>query len=306
MKQRFPPLWTWSTALAIVVLLVWLLGSSGVIDRRLGFGANYTSFTHRLAKLRADLKLAPEDKVVVVIGSSFTAMSVDHRPYFYERHQRERGGKLHVIKLYMYGCNADRLQQMPEFFEFLVGLKPDLVCLEEHLLAIAEGEEKASVHRLISNFHLGVEAIKYQLFPSVDEEERHDLKTFEFFWKYHDEAYGADSLAVGPPPELLTRTYKANSQLNSYLEEYLPASAQLVCLAIPRPRYVEEKLMGLRKETPYLTFQQAYQDSFSMINWTYPRILPYHTFSGDDHLNAKGMARFSAWLYEQIDQQLYP
>jgi|GEM_PF-2108604 len=307
MRPKFPPLWTWGSAFSLVVILVFLIGSSTVIDLRTGFGANYESFKKRLANLKSTYLVKPEDKVVVIIGSSFTAMSIDHRPYFYERYKRERGGDLHVIKLYMFGNNAERLQKLPDFFEVLEFLHPDVVCLEEHLLAF----DKQDVGQLnstawISDFRLGVNALKNQVFPSVEEEERNEVETFEFFWKYHQESFGADSLEVTTSDSLKARSYQSNVRLNAWLNKYLSDSTQLVCLTIPRPAYIENGLTSAKADKVYEELQGAYQANFNIKYWAYQEELPYLMFSGDAHLNAQGMHLFSDWLYQQIDKYFHP
>lgn len=307
MKPKFPPLWTWGTAFSLTLVLVFLFSSSTVIDLRTGYGANYESFTKRLANVKSTYLVKPEDKVVVIVGSSFTAMSIDHRPYFYERYKRERGGDLHVIKLYMFGSNAEHLQKLPDFFEALEFLHPDIVCLEEHLLAFDE-QNVGQGNRVpwISDFRLGVNALKNRVFPSEEEEERNDIETFDFFWKYHQESYGADSLEVAASKALKARNYRSNERLNAWLNQYLSDSTQLVCLTIPRPAHIENVLTSTRADKAYQELQEAYQANFDIKYWTYQEEIPYRMFSGDPHLNAQGMRLFSDWLHQQIDKHLHP
>lgn len=309
MKHKFPPLWVWGSTLGLVVLVVLLIGSSGIIDIRNGFGANYSSFKNRLEQLRSTYEITEADKVAVIIGSSFTAMAVDHRPFFHEVYQREHGGKLHVIKLYMYGCNAQALQKLPDFFEMAGYLQPDVVCIEEHLLTIDEQQGASgnlSLPAWLSDFHLGINAIRKYVFPEADSEERHDLATFEFFWKYHEESYQADSLAVGPTPRFQVRSYSQNKQVNRWLSKYLPEDAELVCISIPRPPYVEQELTKIRQAEDFLSLKQEYQNQLGVDFWVFSDILPYAMYSGDDHLNAEGMRRYSDWLYQQIEKQFHP
>lgn len=307
MKRKFPPLWTWGIVFSLVAILVFLISSSTVIDLRSGFGANYESFAKRLAHLKSTYEVEPGDKVVVIIGSSFTAMSIDHRPYFYQRYQRERGGNLHVVKLYMFGGNAEHLQKLPDFFEALEFLHPDVVCLEEHLLAFdAQNGPHVNNPTWISDFRLGINGLKNRVFPNEEEEERNDIETFEFFWKYHQESYGADSLEVTASETLKVRSYRSNDRLNTWLNEYISDSTQLICLTIPRPAYIEDGLNSARSNSAYRELQEAYQASLGMKYWTYQEKLPYMMFSGDAHLNAKGMRLFSDWLYQQIDKHLHP
>ncbi len=309
MKHKFPPLWVWGVTLGVVLSLVLLIGRSGIIDIRYGFGANYSSFKNRLEHLSSAYEINEGDKVVVLIGSSFTAMAVDHHPFFHRKYQQQHGGNLHVIKLYMYGCNAQSWQKLPDFFEMAAALQPDILCVEEHLLAIGEKgytDGRLGLPTWISDFHLGVNAIRHYLFPKVDKEEQHDLTTFEFFWKYHEESYQADSLALGPVPNFHVRSYSHNEQVNQWFSTYLPEDTKLVCISIPRPPKVERELARIRQEEDYLRFQQQYQEQLGMDFWFFPAILPYAMYSGDDHLNTRGMRRYSDWLNEQIEKQFHP
>lgn len=309
MKRKFPPLWTWASTLGLVLTFVLVIGSSGIIDIRNGFGPNYTSFKDRLEHLPSEVEINEGDKVVVLIGSSYTAMAVDHRPFFYQMYQQQQGGVLHVIKLYMYGCNAQDLQKLPEFFEMVSYLQPDLLCVEEHLLAI-EGQQQSkgreSIPNWIGDFHLGVNAMRNYFLPQLDSAEWHHMPTFEFFWKYHDNSYQADSLSTGPSPNFQVRSYASNEQVNNWLKKYVPDHTDIVCISIPRAPYVEQELTKVRQGENYLKLRQQYQEQLDVDFWKFPDILPYAMYSGDGHLNERGMRRYSNWLSEQIEKQFHP
>ncbi len=291
MKHRFPPLWVWACTMGFVMLTVFVIGSSGIIDIRHGFGTNYGSFRSRLAHLKSTAEINEGDKVVVVIGSSFTAMAVDHRPFFYDKYQQSHGGNLHVFKLYMYGCNAEVFQRLPEFFEMAASLQPDIVCVEEHLLAINENPDTdgMSIPSWISDFNLGVNAIRSYFLPESDSTEWHDVPTFEFFWKYHDTTYHADSLEVGQKPNYQVRNYASNRRLNKWLKTYVPDNTHIVCISIPRAPHAEEKLAKLRGQEDYLSLRDKYEEQHEVDFWIFPDTLPYIMYSGDDHLNMTGM-----------------
>lgn len=307
MRQRFPPLWTWASALGLALSIVLVIGSSGIIDVRNGLGMNYDSFKSRLAHLKSTVEVNEGDKVVVVIGSSYTAMAVDHHPFFYQQYQQSHGGNLHVLKLYMYGCNAKLFQKLPDFFEMVDSLQPDLVCLEESLFVYNEDEGGAhSVPDWISDYSLGLNAIKQHFLPPPYIAHLHESSSFDFFWKYHDNTYEADSLDVGQSPDFQVRTYASNKKLNEWLKRYVPKDTPIACITIPKAPYVEQELVKLRGQEDYLAFQREYQKEHGIDFWIFPDTLPYVMYSGDDHLNMTGMRRYSNWLSKQIEKQFHP
>lgn len=309
MKRKFPPLWTWATTLGLMLSFVLLIGSSGIVDLRHGFGPSYDSFKNRLEHLQSEVEINEGDQVVVLIGSSYTAMAVDHRAFFHQTYQQRHGGVLHVIKLYMYGCNAQKLQKLPEFFDMVSYLQPDLLCLEEHLLVIDEEQQikmEGNIPTWISDFYLGINAMRNYFLPQLDRAEWHDLPTFEFFWKYHDNTYEADSLTTGPSPNFQVRSYASNERVNHRLKTYVPEHTDIVCISVPRAPYTEQVISKLRRQENYLTLRQQYEEQLGVDFWEFQDVLPYAMYSGDNHLNEVGMRRYSNWLGEQIVKHFHP
>lgn len=99
----------------------------------------------------------------------------------------------------MYGCNVEVFQRFLEFFEMVVFLQLDIVCVEEYLLVINENLDidGMSILSWISDFNLGVNVIRSYFFLELDSIEWYDVFIFEFFWKYYDIIYYVDLLEVG-------------------------------------------------------------------------------------------------------------
>lgn len=301
MKRRFPPLSVWISAAVLVTLLV--VSSAFVLDEMEGHEPFYRNFKSGLQDLELRYQVAEEDEVVIILGSSFTAMGIQHHPYFYERFWSEMGKKVHVFKIYMYECSARDLSQLPEFFEAAGRLKADIVCVEDRLLVFDEYKPGAlRFPGWLEGYNLRMEGLMKRLLLALGKEESNDPGTFEFFWKFHEDAIGADSTSMAARSYQL-RSYAQNKSVNQRLSELQAQGVELVLLQLPRPKVSTVALQSAKADLSFQELLGRYQSEVGMVHWEYPEILPYDHFS-DAHLNRVGMERYSDWLYQQIKAHL--
>ena len=301
MKRKFPPLSVWISAATLATLVI--ISSSFVLDVRDGHGVFYRDFKNRMQDLEERYQVQEEDDVVIIFGSSLTAMGIQHHSYFYERFISETGKPVHVFKIYMYSCSASDLQDIPDFFEAALRLNADIVCFEERLLAFNEyNPGMLQVPKWLERFSLRIEGVKENLLLKIGKGKSEDPGTFEFFWKYHEEAFGGDSTTFAPTVFNI-RPFAKNKMVNKRLQELKDNSVQLVMLNLPRPKVTEEALQSARKEPAFQALLGQYQEKLDMQHWVYPEILPYSYFT-DAHLNRKGMEQFSDWLFNEIKAHL--
>lgn len=297
MKRTFPPISVWLATAILSVLVIFT--SSFVLDVREGHGIFYRDFKDRMQDLEERYQIAEEDEVVLIFGSSLTAMGIQHHDYFYERSQTETGRPIHVFKIYMYSCSAADLQDLPDFFELAIRLKADIVCFEERLLAFNEyNPGMLHVPKWLERFSLRVEGAKEHLLLQIGKGLSDEPRTFDFFWKYHEETFGIDSTTF-EPTAFNIRPYQHNKKVNQWLAKLTDIGTQVVMLNLPRPKVTEDALISARKEADFQTLLKAYQENLNLEHWVYPEILPYSHFT-DAHLNRRGMERFSDWLFHQI------
>lgn len=297
MKRKFPPPSVWISAAALVTLFI--VGSAFVLEEREGYGAFYRNFQSGMQDLEERYEIAEDDEVVIIFGSSFTAMGIQHHPYFYDRFLSETGEQVHVFKIYMYNCSASDLKELPEFFEAAKRLKADIVCIEERLLAFDE-YKSGMLHlpRWLQRYSLRVEGLKEHLLASLGKEDTENPGTFEFFWKYHEEANWVDSTTFGTSAFEL-RSFAENDHVNQRLAEFQADGVQLVMLNLPRPAVTTRVLKSIKEKQAFQVLLKRYREEFGMQQWEYPEILPYSHFT-DAHLNRLGMERYSDWLFQQI------
>lgn len=306
MKSAAPPLYIWGIVFALVAILFTSLAFSFIVDKREGHGVLFRNFNTRLNHLKTTYQVSEEDEVVVVLGSSYTAMGINHHDYFYNRFITEKGRPVHLFKIYMYGCSSDDFQDLPEFFEAAMRLKPDILCLEERLLVFEERHSDALfAPEWIDDFQLGANALKENLLLKMGKRKSEDPGYFDFFWEYHDDSYGDDSTKV-EPYKLKIRNFKENKKVNRWLTKLKKQKTAIVLLNIPQPKIIEDAIFELKTKSAFEGFIQAYENAFAIKHWEFPASLPYNHFSGDTHLNEKGMMRYSEWLFQQIDTHLYP
>ncbi|MEZ5042261.1 MAG: hypothetical protein R2828_20350 [Saprospiraceae bacterium] len=306
MKSAAPPLYIWGIVLGLVAIVFISLSSSLIVDKREGHGGFYRNFKTRLAHLKATSQVSKEDEVVVILGTSYTAMGINHHDYFYNRFKNERERSVHVFKIYMYSCSSDDFQDMPEYFEAALSLKPDILCLEERLLAFEERHaETQFIPKWIDDFQLGANAIKENLLLKMGKGKSDEPGYFDFFWPYHNESYAEDSTLVAPH-QFDLRSFKENKKVNHWLAELKKQKTAIVLLNIPRPKPTEDALLEAKTKPAFEAFMHDYESAFALKHWEFPEPLPFKLFSGDTHLNEKGMMRYSEWLFQQIDTHFHP
>lgn len=301
-----PPLYIWGIVAALAFIVVVLVSSSFLIDIRHGHGFLYRNLIIRLDNLQADAQVSAEEEVVVILGSSLTAMSINHHEYYYQQFQGKNGRPVHVFKIYMYSCSANDLQYMTDYFEMAQKLQPDLLLIEERIFAFNElNDEMIDAPAWLDRFSLGINSVKEQALFAMGKGKFDEPDIFDFFWKYHDETYGEDSTSV-QPYRTEVRRWQDNKRVNAWLSQFSKDGTDIVLLNIPRPESVEKGIEEAKSKPVFQALVKRSEAEYGLRQWDYPGYIPYKFFSGDVHLNKEGMLKYSDWLFHKIDAHLYP
>lgn len=309
MRNQTPPLYVWGLVLLISCLFIIPLSTIELTDKRISGKKkwSYQRFKMRLSNFNKKFQVEDDAFVVFIIGSSCSAMAVNHNRYFHRRFFEEKGKKVYVYKLYKNGVDARSLEVISDFFSTALKLEPDLLCIEDRILAFQKSEKNFKKGPLwLNTFHRNlfklrknffVQSSSYKTFKKVD--------GFEYFSKNHHKTI-REKLAKGTfqEKEKRIRTFQENETYNHWLDTIKARNIKLVIHKVPQIIPVEEKVYGGKNEIPFRQIIEDYQNEYQIAFWDFEKEFPLELFSDPLHLNEKGMNVYSNWLFEKINDYL--
>lgn len=297
-----PPIWVWITSASLIVALLLFSKLTASGRTQLLRLSSYPIFKHQLENFSSTYPVNNDRCKVVCWGSSFSCQAIEHSD-----EMRLKGGasgqNIDVHKMYILSLNANLFPYADELFNTTEQLKPDLICIEDHLFSYSSGKE---------NNNMLINELKHLMtFPIFKRNKTRNLhhyenKNFNVYDPRFDHPQREDTLYLpdhGKTKRILS--FADNELLNHKIHFILEQQIPLVILNIPRAGTIQENFITVDKQKLIDQQIHAYREAgFKIEYWKFPKSLPFKYYSDFGHMNKDGRKVFSDWLSSKITEKL--
>lgn len=241
----------------------------------------------RISSTRSDY---PDDKIVVVVGSSIVQYGLYCHDYYDTLNPKNGKNKIHVFKIHERGLQLDYFIHGLKLIDRLAAIKPDLVLFEKELAFFRRIESNSA---LPSWYHKYIHQIR-----SVKNRRLKKLKEADMLCVNPSTSNKADSTHFSVYHRLI-RTQNEIDNYHAFLHKLDSNNVDIGLITFPRPAITRAKINALYNDIGQLDSGNMYLSrKFKILDSDLH--LPWSHFADQGHMNRIGRKKFNEWLMNHL------